>query len=570
MQKAFLVLVVMLAMIFLIACAAPVPTPTPVPPTLAPTSVAAPPPTPAMTSPTKAPTPTATPGAPRGGDYKIATTGDAPQLHLYKSTDTTSTAYQGRMFTGALWRYNPETLEPEPFVSESWKVSADGKTVTFKLRDIKWSDGKPLTAHDYQWTFEQAMKPDNKWPYRSDPADNIVAYKALDDKTLEVTLKEVKCLPILLDKVDTITPLPKHIWEKLDWNDPTKNPEINSPTVVSGMFAMKEWKRDNFVTFVRNDNYFRGSTNIETITYRIVPNSQVSLQMLLNGEVDAGSMSSNDFEKAKASAILKLYEWNPAAASWEYIGFNMRRPIVNDVEIRHALSYAIPRDLLAQKVYNNLSKPTYSTFPPTSWVYNPDVPKYDYSIAKAKETLDKAGYKLDASGKRLDKSGKPIKLKLLHNTPAPSREKVAVIAQEQFKELGIELEIVALEWGAFLNAIKKEPYDWDLDINGWSVGIEPSGIKDIWSEATIPSLNSVAYVNKKQEDLWAQGEKECDPAKRKQIYGEIQRILAEDSPYVFLTYGTGWAFRNQRVIPNPPTRRGIEYDFSKWYIIPGK
>ncbi len=549
-------MVATLALALAVACAAPVPQPAPQQP-------AAPqPPAPAQ--------PTAF-VAPRGGDYRIAATGDAPTIHIYKGTDTASSAYTGRLFTGALWRYNPETLEPEPFVSKSWQVSSDNKTVTFTLNDMKWSDGNPLTAFDYQWTFEQAMKPDNKWPYRSDPAENILSYKALDAKTLEVTIKEAKPLPVLLDKVDVITPLPKHIWEKYDWNDPKTNPEILQPTVVSGMFGLKEWKRDDHATFTRNDNYFRGSPNIESITYRIVPNTSVSLQMLLNGEVDSASMSSNDFEKAKASDQLKLYQWDPAAASWQYLGFNLRHAPTNDVEFRHALSYAAPRDVIAEKVYNKLSKPTYSTFPPTSWVYNPDVPKYDYNLDTAKATLDKAGYKLGPDGKRLGKDGKPLKLKLAHNTPSPSREKIAVIMQEQLKQLGIEVEIVALEFGAYLNYLKKEPTnnEWDLDVLGWSVGIEPSGIKDIWSEKTIPDLNSVAYVNKKQEELWLQGEKEFDPAKRKVIYQEIQKTLAEDSPYIFLTYDTGWSFLNKRVAPNPITRRGIAYDFQKWFILPG-
>jgi peptide/nickel transport system substrate-binding protein len=552
----------------LVACAAPA---TPVPtsaPTAAPKATDAPKPTDAAQAPSQ-PLPTAAPTAlPRGGDYKIANTSDAPTLHIYKATDTASSAYTGRMFTGALWRYNPQTLEPEPAMAKAWKISNDNKTITFTLNDTKWSDGKPVTAFDYEWTFTQAMKPDNKWPYRSDPERNVVSYKAIDANTLEVTIKESKPLPVLLDKVDFITPLPKHVWEKYDWNDPTKNPEIMLPTVGNGMFTMKEWKRDNFATFVRNDNFYRGSTNLESITYRIVPNTSVSLQMLLAGEVDAASVSANDFEKAKASDLLRLYEWEPAAASWQYIGFNLRRAPGNDVEFRRAVSHAIPRDLIADKVYNKLAKPTYSTFPPTSPVYNPNVAKYDYDMKKAAELLDKAGYKLDASGKRLGKDGKPLKLKFLHNTPSPARERTAVITQDQFKQLGIEVEIVALEWAAFLNTIKKDPYDWDLDALGWSVGIEPSGIRDIWSESTIPDLNSVGYINKKQEELWEQGEKEFDPAKRKLIYQEIQKILADDAPYIFLVYNTGWTFYNKRLNVNAPTRVGVGYDFHKWFISP--
>ncbi len=553
-MKRLLILALMVMLLIAIACG---PTSTPSP------SAVVPAPTTAPAAVVPAPTAFV---PPRGGEYRIANTGDAPKIHPYQATDTASFAYINRMFEVPPWRYNPETLEPEGIAAESWTVSDDKKTYTFKLRDMKWSDGRPLTAFDYQWTFEQAMKPENKWPYRSDPAENIVSYKALDEKTLQYTIKEPKPLTVALDKDPIQYPLPKHIWEKYDWGDPKTNPEILQPTVIGGMYLLKEWKRDDHATFTRNDNYFRGSPNIESITYRIVPNSSVSLQMLLAGDVDAGTVSNNDFDKAKASELLKLYQWDPAAAAWSYVGFNHRRTPNNDVEFRHALAYATPRDLIAQKVYNNLSKPTYSAWPPTSWVFNPNVPKYDYNMDTAKSILDKAGYKLDASGNRLGKDGKPIRLKLLHSTPSPTREKLAVVLQEQYKQLGMQVDITALEFGAFLDAIKKEPFDWDLDLLGWSVGIEPSGIKDIWSESSIPSLNSIAYVNKKIEDLFAQGEQEFDQAKRKVIYQQIQQILSEDLSQIFVVYDTGWSFLNKRVTPNPSTRRGVAYDFHKWYI----
>ncbi len=564
MEKKRILLALLVSFAFFTACAAPPGPPPAIPsPTSPPTAVPAPPATAAPT----ATQPQAT-AVPRGGEYRIAAIADAPTLHPFKRTDSISDAYIDLLFTRALWRYNPETLQPEPWAAESWTIAEDQKTYTFKLRDMQWSDGRPVTANDWQWTFDQAVNPDNKWPYRAYAERNIASYKALDDRTLQITFKESKPLPVALTRANVlVTVLPQHVWAKYDWNDPVKNPEITSPSVVNGPYRLKEWKRDDHITFVRNDLYFRGPPNIETVTYRIVPNMSVSLQMLLNGEVDTGAISPNDFAQAKASDRLSLYQWDPADAVWDYVGLNLRRAPIDDVEFRHALSYATPRDLIAQKVFNGLGKPTYSAFPPPSWVYNPDVPKYDYDIAAAKTTLDKAGYKLDASGRRLGQDGKPIKLKLLYQVAASTSEKIALVLQDQFKQLGIELEIVPLEGGAFLQAIKSPPHDWDLNVLAWAAGVEPSSIREIWSEAGIPDLNRGAYINKKQEDLWDRAEKEFDPAKRKAIYQEIQQVLAQDSPYIFLVYRTGWSFQNKRVIPNPPSRLGIKYDFPKWYIV---
>ncbi|MCL4487115.1 MAG: ABC transporter substrate-binding protein [Chloroflexi bacterium] len=562
MRKALRFFACSLLLVVLAACGVSSPAPTGAPPP----ATGAPPaasnaPTPTLPS----PSPTAAQSAETG--LRIAATADAPTLHPFKRTDTASDAYIALLFTRSLWRYNPQTLEPEPWAAASWTISDDKKTYTFKLQEMQWSDGQPVTAYDWQWTYGQAIKPENNWPYRSYAETNIASYQALDDQTLEITIKDAEPLPVALARIDILPAvLPKHVWGKYDWNDPTKNPEITHPSVVNGPYLLKEWKRDDHATFVRNNLYFKGPPSIATITYRIVPNTSVSLQMLLTGEVDSGTVSATDFDQAKASDKLNLYQWDPAAAAWDYVGFNLRRAPENDVEFRHALSYATPRDLIVQKVYNNLSKPTYSTFPPTSWVYNPDVPKYDYDMATAKATLDRAGYSLDENGNRLGKDGKPIKLKLLYQASMPANEKIALVLQDQFKRLGIDVEIVPLEVSAFLQSVKKEPYDWDLDILAWSVGVEPSDSRLIWSEASIPNLNSVAYGNKQQEDLWDQGEKEYDPARRKVIYQQIQQILSQDSPYIFLAYRTGWSFLNKRVVPNPTTRLGINYDLYKWQI----
>ncbi len=563
MRRSTLALALILIYFGLAAWTAPTPVSTALPSpttTVVPTEVS-------KSSPTSAPLSTPTDATPRGGLYKVALSIDAVTLHPFKQTDANSDRYIGLLYTRALWRYNPETLEPEPWAAESWVVSDENKTYTFKLREMQWSDGQPVTAYDWQWTFTQALKPENNWPYRAGPVRNISEYQALDDRTLRITLKEAKPLPVALSRINVLPAvLPKHIWDKYDWNDPTKNPEILRPSVVNGPYLLKEWLRDDHATFVRNDTFFKGTPQIEAITYRIISNASVAFQMLLTGEVDASNVSAGDFAQAKASDKLNLYQWDPAAASWDYVGMNLRRAPLSDVEFRHALAYATPRDAIIQNVYGDLSKPIFSAFPPASWVYNPNVPGYDYSLETAKLTLDKAGYRLDASGKRQSRDGTPITLRMLIPASVPASDKTAQILQEQFKQLGIDLEIRRLESSAFLQVIKTQPQDWDLHILSWGVGIEPSDIRDLWSEAGIPNFNRGGYVNKAQESLWDQAEREFDPAKRKILYQQIQQILSEDSPYIFLAYRTGWAWINKRVIPNPVTRVGIDYDLYKWTI----
>ncbi|MCB0121406.1 MAG: hypothetical protein KDE58_04135, partial [Caldilineaceae bacterium] len=139
-------------------------------------------------------------------------------------------------------------------------------TFTFHLRqNIEWSDGEPLTAEDFAWTYDQVVNPDNGFPYLSQ-LDFIDSYTALDTYTLQITIKEVYA-PALGQMSGLIRPLPKHIWEGLDWQDPEKNPEINNPTVVSGPYKLLEWKRDQYATFEANENYwYHGAPNISKYT----------------------------------------------------------------------------------------------------------------------------------------------------------------------------------------------------------------------------------------------------------------------------------------------------------------
>jgi peptide/nickel transport system substrate-binding protein len=509
---------------------------------------------------------TAAPGQlPRiGGDFTEAATTDAVSFHPYLTTDTASSSYQGMVYASGLMRRDPETLELIPEMAEKWEISSDYLVFTFTLRsDLKWSDGLPITSEDFRWTYEQMMKPENEYPYR-ESLNFIKSYEAPDPRTIVVTVKEKFCPA--LEGSDAVTPLPKHVWEKYDWKDPEKNPEIMNPSVASGPFKLKEWKKDDHVIFEANESYYRGRPRLDTYTIRIVPETEVAFTMLMNGEVDSGVITPEDYEKAKANPKLQMYEWWPAAARWEYIGFNLRKEPLKDVKVRHALSYALDKETITDKVMLGLAKRTYSCFPPTSPVYNPDVPHYDYDQAKAKALLEEAGYKPGPDG-ILQKDGKPLKLRLLYGPhTSKTREQVATIAQAQFKEIGVSLEVQGMEWGAFLQATSQEPGDWDLMVSGWRATIEPHWMEQIWSEAFIPDLNAGAYVNKNVEELFKEGSGNCEADARERIYGEIQKIIAEDSPYIFLYYNKAYDAINKRIGGIKPSPLGIGYNIEEWYV----
>ena len=396
---------------------------------------------------------------------------------------------------------------------------------------------------------------------------DIASYRAKDDYTLEIVLREALCTG--LQVVDSITPLPQHVWGKYSWSDPAKNPEIQNPTVVSGPYKLKEWKPGNSATFVRNDLYYRGAPNFDSYTVRIAANPATQLQWLKAGEVDTAPVSLADFAEAKKLENLRLYQWETEMPEWEFIGLNLRRAFLQDVEVRRALAYAIPRQTIADQVFQGLAKPLFSNIAPSSWAFNPDVPRYDYNIETAKATLLNAGYKLDANNRLLGKDGKPVpRLKIFYNLTNERRKQIATIAQTEFKKLGIDSEVIGMDFDPYLDYLKKEPYDYDLYILGWRTLLDPYYGYQVWSEASIPGLNTGAYVNREVEKLYTQANRPpCEVDARKKTFAQIQQILANDVPYVFLVYRTDYAFINKRIAPNEPTKLGITYAPEQWYVV---
>jgi peptide/nickel transport system substrate-binding protein len=502
-----------------------------------------------------------------GGEYRDVSTSDAVSFHPYQTTDTASSGYQSMVYTGGLLRLDENTLDYIPNMAESYTISDDGLTFTFNLRqDMKWSDGQPITANDFKWTYDQVTNPDNGFPYLSQ-LDFITSYEALDDYTLEIKIDEVYA-PALGQMSGLIQPLPKHVWENLDWSDPETNPEINSPSVVSGPYKLKEWKRDQYVIFEANENYwYHGAPNIERQVLEIVPDQDIAYQKMKSGETDTGPITPENLEEARGLDNITVYEWWPAAARWSYVGLNMREGFpTHDINVRHGLNYAVDKQLLTDEVMLGQAKRLCSVFPETSWVYNPDVPCYEYDPDKALEEFAKAGYTFE-DGKLLDESGEQLKLKLIYGpNTSQTLELIAVAVQDDLRKVGIEVEIQALEWSSFLETKNKEGSDWDMFLGAWRATIEPHIMYTIWAEENIPQLNSVAYVNKEVEALFDEAGKTYDTEFRREKYQEAQRIISEDSPYIFLFYNKSWSGQNNRIRGIEPTALGIGWNIEDWYI----
>ena len=509
--------------------------------------------------------PTANPNAPKGGTLTSAALTDLKSYHPFQTTDTASSGAQGLIYGGAsLTEYDPDTLQLVGDAAQKIEVSEDKKTVTFTLRDgLKWSDGSAITTDDYIWTYQQVSNPENKYPYLEN-LDPIASYTARDPKTIVVTLKEARITAI--EDADAVTPLPKAVWSRYPWGDPVANPEINKPTVGSGPWKLQEWKKDQSATYTANENYWRGRPYLDTYVVRQYGNEQTAYQALKAGEIDVYSPPAASVKEAEGLPNLTVYKWYNVPGQWQYLGYNLRRPALKDPLVRKAINYAIDRQGIIDAVAYGLGKPIYSAYTQDDPIYNPNVEKYDFDPKKSADLFKQAGYTLQ--NKKLVKDGQPLKFRLLFGPGTNKvREGIATVVQQQLADLGAEVEVVPLEFQAYLDTIKKEPFDYDLFVLGWSATTNPYYSYQIWSEKSIPQLNSGAYVNKEVDQLFQSAVTEFDEAKRKQIYFRIQELITNDAPYAFIYNNQSYTAVNKRIGGVRPTRRGVGYNsFADWFI----
>jgi peptide/nickel transport system substrate-binding protein len=299
----------------------------------------------------------------------------------------------------------------------------------------------------------------------------------------------------------------------------------------------------------------------------IVPDTDISYQKLVSGEADTGPITPENLEEARQLDNITVYEWWPAAASWSYIGLNMRDGFAtNDINVRHGLAYALDKQLLTDEVMLGQAKRLCSVYPETSWVYTPDVPCYDYDVDQAIAEFAEAGYTFDGET-MADADGNPLTLKLVYGPNTNKvRELIAVTVQDYLRDIGVTVEIQALEWSAFLDTIQSTEPDWDMFIGGWSATIEPHIMYTIWAEESIPNLNSVGYINKEVEQLFEEGGATYDADVRKEKYGQVQQIIAEEAPYIFLYYSKAWSGQNNRIQGIDPRTLGIGWNSEDWFI----
>jgi peptide/nickel transport system substrate-binding protein len=457
------------------------------------------------------------------------------------------------MFAGAidlmfesLVKPDPKLGTPVPGLASGWDATPDGLTWTFHIRpDVQWSDGQPFTSEDARFTFETVRDPKTQTPYRSRLA-NVASFDAPDPTTFRVQLQRPDCP--FLSLAMQIPMVPRHLLAGS--TDINADPFNTARPVGTGPFMFKEWQRGDHLTLVANPNHWQGKPKIDQWIHEIVTDPNALLAKLKIGEVDYASVAPDAFEEASAQPNLNVAAV-PSPILITYIAYNLDNPLFQDKRVRQALTHAIDRQAIVATQLSGQGDILNSSISPVSWAYTSDVPAFPYNPDGARALLRDAGWSPGEDG-ILQKDGARLSFTLLTNAGNPVRAAIVVIAQDAWRQVGIEARTQILETNAF-NAKWQTPGKRDFDAivagGGAGVTIDPDQTS-LWASSEYPNGgNFVHYGSAAVDQVLQQGRSApgCDPATRKPYYAQFQQLLAEDQPFTFLYSANSILVYNKRL-----------------------
>ncbi len=537
-----------------------------------------------------------------GGQLVLATTSDPKSFNDIISKESSTSLVTGHIFEG-LTTLNAHTLKVEPLLAESWDISEDGLQWTFHLHpNVRWNDGKPFTADDVVFTFNELI-------YNEDIPSSSRDIFTIDGKTFLVekidahTVKftlPVKFAPFLRGMFQAI--LPKHKLAKIveegkfntTWGIDTPPEEI----VGTGPYKLTRYDPGQRLIFSRNEFYWKTSSDgdplpyMDKIIYLIVQNTDVALLKFMEGTLDAYGLRGMDYPLLKPlekERNFTTYDLGPDTGS-QFIFFNQnpgknshtKKPFVEpyklawfrNVYFRRAVAHAIDKANLIEIVKNKLGYPQYAAMGPgAGFFHNPNVVKYDYDLKKAAEILRNAGFKdRDGDGIIEGPKGNSVEFSLYTNSGATERIDIASIIRRDLEKLGMKVHFRSLEFNTLVGKLTST-FEWEAMILGLTGGTEPHFGKNVWTSSGqlhmwYPQQKSPATEwEKRIDEIFTQGVQELDEDKRKVLYDEFQLIVSQQLPLIYTVLSAKiTAVRNKFGNLNPSNYAGVFHNLEEIYI----
>lgn len=532
---------------------------------------------------------------------------DPQSLNPLTLQDASGREFSYYIFERLMWAADRTSYDVIPWLADSLPlVSEDHLTYIFRLKkNITFSNGKPMTGDDIIFTFKALMNPLVDAAQLRNYVENVktVELENNDKFTIKFSLSKpyfrsvIAISDIQLLSKEVVDPeglTDKYTWDDCkDMESAKKNPAMmkfsdffNSEDmnrnpkylIGSGPYIFEKWETGQFVHFKRSPNYWNkhgkfGMAYPDKLVIRVIQDQSAAVVAAKNKEIDLMYVvKPADFVKELANPQqYNMKKADPYEPVFNYIGWNMKSPLFSDKKVRLALSYAVDRKTIIDRIHFGLAVPIQSpVYFEDKKHFNPDLPEIPFDLEKSKQLLKEAGWE-DSDGdgildKIIDGSRMDFKFFFLSNTNVARRQALLVIT-DALKKIGIISDVQDLEWSVFLQKLKK--HEFDAFMGAWVITDYPPDEYQLFHSSQMKSegSNYISYSNPEADKLMEEYRIEFDENKREEMIKKLQKIFYDDQVYTFLwtpnaKYVYSDRYKNVRWYPTPITA----YQTSEWWV----
>lgn len=475
-----------------------------------------------------------------GGHFRRHLSSDPANLDPAQTNTVRAVSVKMNIFDSLL-RLDPKTLDIEPGAAESWSLSEDNRTITFRLRrGIKFHNGREMTAADVKYSIQRILTPETASPFlrtfdRITGAQEFIAKQASDVSGIKVldryrlavsSAVTASTFPLSFTQLFIV---PREEAERL-------GREFGQRPIGSGPFIFVSWHRDDTILLRANPDYWEGRPYVSALEFRIIPDSATAQAEFDTGRQDYMVLGDVTYRRYADDPTWKPYVIEVPELFTRHIGLNMTKPPLDDVRVRQAINHAIDKATLVRTVLQGKAFVATGIFPPSHVAYNRALKGYDYNPGRARELLAQAGL---ASGLDLE----------LHGSTSPVIGRWLEGFQRYLTDVGVRARIVQQDFGVMLDrAGRNEIPTWVLSHGGGPNCVDYLG--PFRSRNFGPAGNRMRYKNDRVDALLDEAERTLNLSRQVGLCQQAERLVVADAPWFFFNY-------NKAVLVHQPNIIGL-------------